>query len=166
MQQHYKVLAMASFFARVDVALYGFVEFFNKLSETKYDNAFRLMQHLTTRCGKVVIDSIPNVGKTEWNSGLDATLNALELQKTSTTAYVNLAKLAGDNDDQNTQDILWAKFLRFEYSRIKQLGEKVTILKRVSTVEGLGEVWVNQLLEAIVEDKVEKIPCIGDDCAE
>ena len=164
MQQRYTALAMASYFARVDVALNGFEDFFLELSEAKYDNALRLMQHLTTRCGKVVIDSIPNVGKIEWNSGLDAVLDALELQKNSTSAYVDLAKLAGENGDQNTQDILWAKFLRCEYSFIKKLGEKVTILKRVTTVEGLGETWANQLLGEIVDNEEEKLSCIGEDC--
>ena len=65
----YTYLSMASYFARDDVALPGFSDYFRKASNEELEHAQKLMEFQNKRGGRVVFKDIKKPAKEEWGTG-------------------------------------------------------------------------------------------------
>ncbi|XP_035682896.1 soma ferritin-like isoform X2 [Branchiostoma floridae] len=133
----YVYMSMASYFGHDDVSLDGFARLFLRMSEEERQHANVLVDYQNKRGGHVVYREVKQPDQTQWGSGLDAMESALELEKHMNQALLDLYRIADRHADPQMQDFLNYHFLKEEVTRIKQLGDYVTKLKRVG--DGLGE---------------------------
>ncbi|XP_035682895.1 soma ferritin-like isoform X1 [Branchiostoma floridae] len=133
----YVYMSMASYFGHDDVSLDGFARLFLRMSEEERQHANVLVDYQNKRGGHVVYREVKQPDQTQWGSGLDAMESALELEKHMNQALLDLYRTADRHRDPQMQDFLNYHFLKEEVTRIKQLGDYVTKLKRVG--DGLGE---------------------------
>ncbi|CAH1267447.1 FTH1 [Branchiostoma lanceolatum] len=133
----YVYMSMASYFGRDDVSLDGFARFFRRMSEEERQQANVLVDYQNKRGGRAVYQDLQKPQQAQWNDGLDAMQAALELEKNQNQELLDLYMIADQHGDPQMQDFLNYHFLKEEVTRIKQLGDYVTKLKRVGS--GLGE---------------------------
>lgn len=133
----YVYQSMAFYFDRDDVALPGFSHFFAENSKEEREHAEKLMKYVNKRGGKVVLHDIPRPEKDEWGNGLDALQTALELEKKVNESLLILHATAAKNNDAHLTNYLEEEFLEEQVEAIKDLGDKITKLKRAGP-DGLG----------------------------
>ena len=68
----YVYMAMATYFARDDVALHGFAKRFRENSEEERGHAMKLILYQNMRGGRVVFQDVCKPSSQEWNSALHA----------------------------------------------------------------------------------------------
>ncbi|XP_067057630.1 uncharacterized protein [Acropora muricata] len=135
-------------FDRDDVALPGFHKFMLKQSEEEREHASKLMKYQNKRGGRIVLQDIKKPEKNEWESGLDACLAALDLEKHVNQALLDLHNVADTHGDPQMMDFIEENFLEEQVESIKQFSDFVANLKRVGP--GLGEYQFDKLT---LEDK-------------
>lgn len=133
----YTYQSMACYFARDDVALEGFHDYFKKASDEEREHAEKLMKYQNRRGGRVVLQNIQKPERDEWGSGLESMQVALSLEKNVNKALLDLHTLADAHGDKQFCDFLESEFLSEQVEAIKLLSDYVTNLKRVGP--GLGE---------------------------
>ena len=131
----HKYLAMATYFARDDVALPGFHKFFKHMSDEEREHAEKLIAYQSKRGGRTVFSGLP-VPKQEWRSALEALEDALAMEKDVNAALLKLHEVASANNDPQFTDFLEGEFLKEQVDSEKELADKITQLKRCG--EGLG----------------------------
>lgn len=134
----YTYQSMAFYFDRDDVALPGFSSLFKHDSDEEREHAEKLMKYLNKRGGRVVLKDIKKPSKDEWGTGLQALEAALDLEKLVNQSLLNLHALATAKSDAHLTDFLESNFLDEQVEAIKELGDKITKLKRAGA-SGLGE---------------------------
>ncbi|XP_015767720.1 PREDICTED: soma ferritin-like [Acropora digitifera] len=144
----YVYMSMAFHFDRDDVALPGFHKFMLKQSEEEREHASQLMKYQNKRGGRIVLQDIKKPEKNEWESGLDACLAALDLEKHVNQALLDLHNVADTHGDPQMMDFIEENFLEEQVESIKQFSDFVANLKRVGP--GLGEYQFDKLT---LEDK-------------
>ena len=131
----YVYQAMAAHFDRDDVALPGFRDFFKKSSDEEREHAFKLIDYLNKRGGRVVLAPLPAPPQ-KWDSPLRALEAALALEKDVNEKLLAIHRVAGENSDPQLCDFLEGEFLKEQVEAEKELADYITNLKRVG--EGLG----------------------------
>jgi len=129
--------SMAFYFDRDDVALPGFSKFFKKSSDEEREHAEKLMKYQNQRGGRIVLQDIKKPDHDEWGTGLEAMQVTLGLEKSVNQALLDLHAVASNKNDAQMTDFLEGNYLAEQVEAIKQIGEYVTMLKRVGP--GLGE---------------------------
>jgi len=137
-------LSLHAYFARDRVALPGLAKFFRKSSDEEREHALKLVDYITQRGGKVVLQNIP-APEIEWQSAKNAIEFTLALEKEVNKSLLNLHSLADQNNDPHFCDYLESEFLTEQVEAIKKLSDMLTQLDRVGA-DGLGlYVWDKDL---------------------
>jgi len=137
--------SMAFYFDRDDVALPGFAKFFKESSKEEREHAEKLMAFQNKRGGRIVLQDIKKPDRDEWGCGLDAMQVALGLEKSVNQSLLDLHKVADSHGDAQMTDFLEGEFLKEQVDAIKDIGDKISNLKRVGT--GLGEYMFDRELQ-------------------
>jgi ferritin heavy chain len=103
------------------------------------------MKFQNKRGGSVVLQDVQKPDKDSWGTGLEALETALDLEKKVNQSLLDLHLLAGGHNDANLCDFLESEFLNEQVEAIKELGDKISQLKRAGP-EGLGEYLFDQKL--------------------
>lgn len=109
-------LAMSNFFGRTEISLIGASSFFLAMSSEERDHALQLIDFQNKRGGRVRMNGILNP-KDEFTSLLMATEEALLLERSNTTALMELAHIAEKDGDSVTVDYI-SKFLCEQVSHL------------------------------------------------
>ncbi|XP_013378768.1 soma ferritin [Lingula anatina] len=131
--------SMSAYFDRDDVALPGFSAFFRHQADEEREHAFMFIKFQNTRGGRVVLQPIPKPSKDEWGSGLDAMKSALEIEKETNQALLDLHKMASKHHDTQMGDFIEETQLTMMVEEIKHISDYITTLQKVGP--GLGE-WL------------------------
>lgn len=137
--------SMAYYFDRDDVALPGFAKFFKNNSNEEREHAEKLMAFQNKRGGRIVLQDIKKPDRDEWGCGLDAMQVALGLEKSVNQSLLDLHKVADSHQDAQMTDFLEGEFLKEQVDAIKDIGDKISNLKRVGA--GLGEYMFDKELQ-------------------
>ncbi|XP_032868919.1 ferritin heavy chain B-like [Amblyraja radiata] len=137
----YVHLAMSFYFERDDVALENFAKSFREMSAAGRGQADKLIDFQTLRGGRVQLQDIEKPAKGEWRNGLEATQDALELQKNVNKSLLDLHQLATNKEDPQLCNFLESNFLNDNVVSMKTLGDHVTSLKGLNAgrSSGMGE---------------------------
>ena len=103
------------------------------------------MKFQNKRGGSVVLQNVQRPDSDSWGSGADALQTALDLEKKVNQSLLDLHAVAGSHNDANMCDFIESEFLNEQVDAIKELGEKITQLKRAGP-GGLGEYLFDQKL--------------------
>jgi ferritin heavy chain len=123
----------------------GFAKFFKHNSEEEREHAEKLMKYQNKRGGTVVLKDVQRPEKDTWGSGLDALETALALEKNVNQSLLDVHAVAGSHNDANLCDFLESEYLAEQVDAIKDMGDKITQLKRAGP--GLGEYLFDQKLQ-------------------
>ncbi|KAJ8969285.1 hypothetical protein NQ314_001823 [Rhamnusium bicolor] len=104
-------------FQRDDIALLGLYKYFKEASEEEREHAYKFLEYMNKRGGRVVLTDIEAPPKQDWGTAQEAMSAALDLEKRV-------------NEEQ--------------VDSIKEIGDNITHLKRVG--EGLGVFMFDQTL--------------------
>jgi len=137
--------SMAFYFDRDDVALPGFAKFFRNNSNEEREHAEKLMAFQNKRGGRIVLQDIKKPDRDEWGCGLDAMQVALGLEKSVNQSLLDLHRVADGHNDAQMTDFLEGEFLKEQVEAIKDIGDKISNLKRVGA--GLGEYMFDKELQ-------------------
>jgi len=138
--------SMAYYFDRDDVALPGFAKFFKESSNEEREHAEKLMAFQNKRGGRIVLQDVKKPDRDEWGCGLDAMQVALGLEKSVNQSLLDLHKVADSHNDAQMTDFLEGEFLQEQVKAIKDIGDKISNLKRVGA--GLGEYMFDKELQS------------------
>jgi len=138
--------SMAYYFDRDDVALPGFAKFFKESSNEEREHAEKLMAFQNKRGGRIVLQDVKKPDRDEWGCGLDAMQVALGLEKSVNQSLLDLHKVADSHNDAQMTDFLEGEFLKEQVEAIKDIGDKISNLKRVGV--GLGEYMFDKELQS------------------
>ncbi|XP_028134770.1 soma ferritin isoform X2 [Diabrotica virgifera virgifera] len=141
----YVYMTMAYHFHRDDVALMGFHKYFKECSEEEREHAYRLMEYMNKRGGKIILSEIKAPEKQEWTSPVEAMVDALNLEKGVNESLLHLHNVGSGHMDINLCDFLEQHYLQEQVDAIKEIGDHITNLKRVG--EGLGVYMFDQRLD-------------------
>lgn len=142
----YVYQSMKYHFSRDDVALHGFAKFFAHNSDEEREHGEKFMKYLNDRGGRVVLSDVKAPAKAEWGTGLDALQSAFDLEKEVNQALLDLHAVASKHNDVHLADYLESEFLNEQVEAIKDIGDKITQLKRAGS--GLGEHLFDKDLQA------------------
>ena len=92
---------------------------------------------MNKRGGIVDLRDISKPATGDLGSALDSFNKALEMEKTRNKALLDIYNTAEKNHDAHLTDFIKDEFLDDSIEKIKELGDKIAQLQRVST--GLGE---------------------------
>jgi ferritin heavy chain len=134
-------------FDRSDVALPGFAKFFKHNSDEEREHAEKFMKLQNKRGGSVVLKDVQRPDRDEWGTGLDALQTALDLEKKVNQSLLDLHGVATNHKDANLCDFLETEYLAEQVEAIKDLGDKISELKRAGS-SGLGEYLFDQKLQS------------------
>ncbi|XP_042212276.1 soma ferritin-like isoform X2 [Homarus americanus] len=81
MHAGYVYNSMAHYFGRCDVALPGFQKFFQQLTQEQRERSETLMNYQNLRGGFITLQPVTAPSNSEWGSGRDAMIQALDLEK-------------------------------------------------------------------------------------
>merc|ERR1711942_357885 len=132
----YVYLSMSAYFARDDIALFGFSKRFKDSSVEERDHAIKLIDYQTMRGGRVVFREISKPTLDEWGTALEALEATLELEKTVNESLLSLHKAAGDNNGADMTNFIEGNYLGEQVEAIKEIGDLITQVKNVG--DGLG----------------------------
>ncbi|XP_044303605.1 ferritin heavy chain A-like [Varanus komodoensis] len=136
----YVYLSMSSYFDRDDVALRHVSDFFRSQSHEEREHAEKLLKFQSQRGGRLLLQDIKKPERDAWGTTLDAMEAALQLEKRVNQALLELHQLASNKNDPHLCDFLETHYLDEQVKAIKQLGDYITNLRRLtSTQGGLGE---------------------------
>ncbi|KAF7284562.1 ferritin 3 heavy chain homologue [Rhynchophorus ferrugineus] len=140
----YTYLSLAFYFNRDDIALSGHFKYFKDASEEEREHAYKLMEYMNKRGGRIILTEIAAPSKQEWGTSQEAMHSALELEKAVNESLLNLHSTASGHMDVNLCDFLESHFLQEQVDAIKEIADNVTNLRRVG--EGLGVYMFDQKL--------------------
>ncbi|XP_002742297.1 soma ferritin-like [Saccoglossus kowalevskii] len=130
-------LTMSYHFDRDDVALPGFAKFFKKASDEEREHAEGLMGYQNRRGGRIVMKSVPQPDRDDWNTGRDAMWQSLVLEKEVNQQLLRLVNLAENKNDPHLADFITSNYLKEQVESIAEFARHISNLDRVGP--GLGE---------------------------
>ncbi|XP_796152.2 soma ferritin [Strongylocentrotus purpuratus] len=133
----YSYLAMAFHFDRADVALKGFQNYFEAMSDSKRSHAMMLLKYQNERGGRIKLSDVSQPCKDDWGTGQEAMTRSLEAEKASNQGYLDLYNLAEKYGDEQLGDFVEDNFLASQTELIKTIGDHISNLSKVGA--GLGE---------------------------
>ncbi|XP_069011802.1 ferritin, heavy subunit [Embiotoca jacksoni] len=134
----YTYLSLGMYFDRDDVALPKFSSFFLERSVKEQEQAEKMLQYQNTRGGRILLQTIAKPSREDWKGGLDAMSFSLEYQKSLNTRVLDVHRRAGTNNDPHLCDFLEQHFLLESHDAIKQLGDYISSLTRITASETNG----------------------------
>ncbi|KAH7730419.1 FTN-2 protein [Aphelenchoides avenae] len=140
----YQYMAMANYFARVEVALPGAAAFFKNQSVEERNHAQKLIDYQNDRGGRVVLHDLRKPAKQEYESLLEAFKDAVALEKANNEALLRLHAVASEKNDPDLTNFLEEFYLREQVIEIQQMARKANQLERIG--QGLGEHLFDQEL--------------------
>ncbi|KAG7492095.1 hypothetical protein MATL_G00011090 [Megalops atlanticus] len=129
----YTYLSLGMFFDRDDVALPSFSHYFLERSVKERDQAERLLGYQNMRGGQVVLQTIAKPSREDWKGGLDALTFSLQYQKALNQSLLEVHRTASTHTDPHLCDFLEQHFLSDSHDAIKQLGDYVGSLTRLTS---------------------------------
>merc|ERR1712105_123903 len=132
----YVYLSMSAYFARDDIALPGFADFFAKTSAKEKNHGAALMKYQTMRGGRVVLQDITKPTTTECGTPLEAVVTVLDLERKMVQSLLELQTKAMAKADFHLVTFVQENFLNNHIYYVKLIGDPVTKIKRVG--DGLG----------------------------
>ncbi|KAG5854683.1 ferritin, lower subunit-like [Anguilla rostrata] len=137
----YTYLSLGMFFDRDDVALPSFSSYFLKRSVKERKQAESLLGYQNMRGGRILLQTIAKPSREDWKGGLDAMTFSLEYQKSLNQSLLELHNMANSHTDPHLCDFLEQDFLSDSHDVIKQLGDYVGSLTRLTsaTQGSMGE---------------------------
>merc|ERR1711872_503098 len=144
----YVYVALANYFARVDQALPGFACFFKRSSCVVHHHGVSLMEYQAKRGGKVVLQDISKPSRMDWGTPLEAITAVLELEKTVTQTLQQIQTVAKEKYDFHLTDFIQQEFVAKKVNIIKEIGDIITSIKRVT--DGTGLLTLDQKLQKAV----------------
>ncbi|XP_057351444.1 ferritin heavy chain-like [Manis pentadactyla] len=142
----YTYLSMAFCFDKNDVALKHFSQFFLRQSREKGERAERLIKLQKQRSGHLNLRNIRKPGHDDWENGVTAMEYALSLEKWVNHSLLDLHRLATDKGDAHLCDFLERHYLHEQVRSIKELGDHISILRKMGAPEaGLAEYLFDKL---------------------
>ena len=133
--------AMYAFFARDNVGLPGFSEYFKKESEEEREHAEKLMEYQTLRGGRVVLGSlmspITEFDHADKGEALYAMELALSLERLNYEKLLELHAVGDKNGDPQLCDFVESQYLEEQLEAIKKLAVFVSQLRRVGKGHGV-----------------------------
>jgi len=142
----YAYQSMSVYFDRDDVALPGFSKLFKSSSDEEREHAEKLMKYQNKRGGTVVLKDVQRPEKDEWGTGLDGLQTALALERNVNQSLLDIHAVGQTHNDANFCDFLESEYLHEQVEAIKELGDKITQLKRAGP--GLGEHLFDKQLQS------------------
>jgi len=136
--------SMHDYFSREDIALAGFAKLFRKLGKNCWETAEMMQKYLILRGGDVILGTIKKPDNVNWGFGLDAMNVALQIEKTSHEALLEVWRIASKSGDPQLCGWLTGHLLNDQSELIRKLAGYVTNLKRVGP--GQGEFIFDQYL--------------------
>merc|ERR1712055_1598 len=144
----YVYVALANYFARVDQSLPGFACFFKRSYCVVQQHGVSLMENQAKRGGKVVLQNISKPSRMDWGTPLEAITAVLELEKTVTETLQQIQTVAKEKYDFHLTDFIQQEFVVKKVNIIKEIGDIITNIKRVT--DGTGLFAVDQQLQKAV----------------
>merc|ERR1712055_472553 len=144
----YVYVALANYFNGVDQALPGIACFFKRSSSVVHHHGVSLMEYQAKRGGKVVLQDISKPSRMDWGTPLEAMMAVLELEKTVTQTLQQLQTVAKEKNDFHLTDFIQQEFVVKKVNIIKEIGDIITNIKRVT--DGTGLFTVDQKLQKVV----------------
>ncbi|KAI5939387.1 ferritin heavy chain [Manis javanica] len=142
----YTYLSMAFYFDKNDVALKHFGQFFQRQSRERGERAEKLMHLQKQRSGRLTLRNIRKPGHNDWENGVTAMEYALGLEKWVNHSLLDLHRLATDKGDAHLCDFLERHYLHQQVRSIKELGDHISILRKMGAPEaGLAEYLFDKL---------------------
>lgn len=141
----YQCIAMAAYFDRDEVGLFGVAHFCKWTSVEIYHCARIIMDYVVLRGGRVRLDKVDKPAKTEWKTPIDAMEFILDMKEMIYDKCVQLHKRASDDRDAHLEDFLEGVILRPLVACNRQLVVLVSNSKRAGPA--LGEYQFNKHLE-------------------
>ncbi|KAI1896299.1 hypothetical protein AGOR_G00093360 [Albula goreensis] len=138
----YTYLSLGMFFDRDDVALPSFSRYFLERSVKEREQAESLLGYQNMRGGQILLQTIAKPSREDWRGGLDALNFSLQYQKSLNQSLVDVHRTANTHGDPHLCDFLEQNFLSDSHDAIKQLGDYVGSLTRLtssSTHGNMGE---------------------------
>ncbi|KAJ8364292.1 hypothetical protein SKAU_G00131230 [Synaphobranchus kaupii] len=134
----YTYLSLGMFFDRDDVALPSFSSYFLKCSVKERKQAESLLGYQNMRGGLILLQTIAKPSREDWKDGLDAMTFSLEYQKSLNQSLLELHHMANNHTDPHLCDFLEQHFLSDSHDAIKQLGDYVGSLTRLTSSAANG----------------------------
>ncbi|XP_061087737.1 ferritin, lower subunit-like isoform X1 [Conger conger] len=134
----YTYLSLGMFFDRDDVALPSFSSYFLKRSGKERKQAESLLEYQNMRGGQILLQTIAKPCREDWKGGLDAMTFSLEYQKSLNQSLLELHLMANSHTDPHLCDFLEQHFLSDSHDVIKQLGDYVGSLTRLTSSDTQG----------------------------
>ncbi|CAD5206565.1 unnamed protein product [Bursaphelenchus okinawaensis] len=97
----YTYLAMANYFRRTNVALYGAGAFFHNQHLDELTHAYKLIEYMTDRGGVVKLAQLSAPQNQEWASLLAAFKDAVDLERNNNTSLMRLHEIASNKQDSD-----------------------------------------------------------------
>ncbi|CAH1373224.1 hypothetical protein MTP99_014648 [Tenebrio molitor] len=141
-------LAMGAHFSKDTINRPGFAKMFFDSASEERQHAIKLISYLLMR-GELIsdvsnlIDTYIGVSKTQWESGVEALKDALQLEATVTKKIKGVVKVCEDQpgpNDYHLVDYLTGVFLEEQYTGQRDIAGKISTLDKFMTKHGaLGE---------------------------
>ncbi|XP_064119438.1 soma ferritin-like isoform X1 [Macrobrachium nipponense] len=143
MHSGYVYNSMAHYFGRCDIALPGFQKFFEQMATEQRERTEALMKYQNMRGGEVNLQQVTAPTTNDWGTGIDAMIQALELEKTINQELLELHMVAMQHDDVHAASFIQTIFLAPQVEKIFTISQYITNLERVGP--GLGEYMFDKL---------------------
>nr|XP_036848086.1 ferritin heavy chain-like [Manis javanica] len=142
----YTYQSMAFYFDRKDVAFKRVAQFFQRQSCEKGEHAEKLICLQNERSGHLSVCDIRRPGRNDWGNCVMAIEYALGLEKWVNQSLLDLHRLATDKSDTHLCDFLECHYLHQQVRSIKELGDHISILRKMGAPEaGLAEYLFDKL---------------------
>ncbi|KAF0876473.1 FRIL protein, partial [Crocuta crocuta] len=139
-------LSLGFHFDSSDVALPGLGRFFRDLARKKHEGAQRLLTLQSQRSGSALFQDVQKPSHDEWGKAPDAMETAIVLEKNLNEAILDLHALGSAQADPYLCDFLESHFLGEEVKVLKQMGDHLTNLRRLTgPYAALGEYLFQRL---------------------
>ena len=132
----FQCLAVAFYLNHDDVGLKHFSNFFLLRSNEHSKTAENLMLLQIQRGGRICFLDIRKPETQQWESGLQAMQDTLNLEKSINQSLLDLHQLPTDNSDANLCHFLEMHHLDQQVEFIKELRDHVSILSNMGSPEG------------------------------
>ena len=146
MHGSYTYLSMSYYYDRDDVHLPNIAKWMKSHSQCQYEQATTLMAYQNTRGGRLVFQAISKPDTDDWGSPLEGYQRALNIEKTSNKAFIDLHEIATQNKDYQMQDFLEDKFMNPQVKVLEKIGKLITNLKQCG--KGMGEYMFDKTFDS------------------
>jgi len=136
LQASYTYRVIAAYFARSDVALGGFEEYFRKKSEDSLEKAQTFIDYMNSR-GGIFIFQMLEAPRYDWTSATDAMKHSLAMELDISDSLLKVHRVCTEGGDPQFTDTLETFFMRRQVEHLKEIADLLTNIERVGH-KGVG----------------------------